>query len=222
MEKDKPKQMAIVLPEEIETYVSNHASPESALLRQIADETTAEVPMPQMLSGTLQGTLLATFSQMLRPRRILEIGTFTAYSALCLAQGLAEDGKLITIDNNKALETRVRTYLAQSPQKAQIDYRIGDALTVIDTIDDIFDLVFIDADKVNYLRYYEKTLPMVRKGGFIIADNVLWKGKVSAHKQPSDKKTQALHAFNTHLTQDKRVKNFILPIRDGLMIAQKY
>lgn len=210
------------LPEEIENYVGEHTSGESDLLKKINRDTHAHVLMPRMLSGNLQGRTLAFFSHMLRPKRILEIGTFTGYSALCLAEGLAEDGKLITVDINEELETRVRSYFEESPYKNKIEYKIGNALTVVPTLNEEWDLVFIDADKINYLAYYKLVVGQVRKGGFIIADNVLWSGKVIAKEgKKIDKDTQALLDFNDYVHADDAVENVLLPIRDGLMILRK-
>ena len=158
-------------------------------------------------------------SHMMRPERILEIGTYTGYSALCLAEGLHPNGKIITIDINEELEKRVRSYFDQSDYKAKIDYRIGDALKLIPDINETFDLVFIDADKVNYSRYYDLVFDKVKFGGFILADNVLWSGKVLA--PDPDKDTLAILAFNKKIQEDPRVENVLLPVRDGVMMVRK-
>ncbi len=205
---------------EMERYVAAHTSPESALLHRIHRETYLEVLKPRMLSGHVQGAALAAFSQMLRPRYVLEIGTYTGYSALCLAQGLQADGLLVTLDKNAELEQRVRGYFAQSVFGSQIDYRIGYAADIIPTLPHTFDLVFIDADKANYATYYTQVFEKVRPGGFFIADNVLWSGKIidpNAH----DKDTVALRDFNRMVQEDPRVENVILPIRDGLLLVRK-
>ena len=167
------------LPKEIEAYAEAHTEPESDLLRRLNRDTHAKVMRPRMLSGHLQGRLLALFSRLVRPRYILEIGTYTGYSALCLCEGLAEDGTLITLDSNEELEDFTRDVFARSEYDSQIDYRIGNALDVLPTLSGPFDLVFIDADKVNYSRYYDLILDKLNTGGIIMADNVLWSGKVA-------------------------------------------
>jgi predicted O-methyltransferase YrrM len=175
-----------------------------------------------MLSGHLQGRLLAMFSHMVRPQAVLEIGTFTGYSALCLAEGLAVEGKVYTIDINEELEELVRSYIAEAGMQQKIEYIIGNALEVISTLHVTFDIVFIDADKINYVRYYDLVFDKVRKGGYIIADNVLWSGKVVAdgNKKP-DADTQIILDYNHKIQQDTRVENILLPVRDGLLIARK-
>jgi predicted O-methyltransferase YrrM len=172
-----------------------------------------------MLSGHMQGRVLAMFSQMIRPSVILEIGTYTGYSALCLAEGLQPDGKLITIDINEELEGGVRASFKASRFHHQIDYRVGNALEIIPMLNDSFDLVFIDADKENYSRYYDLVINRVPLGGYILADNVLWSGKVLSEKP--DKDTQAIQHFNRKVHMDSRVENVLLPIRDGIMIMRK-
>ncbi|HSZ26084.1 MAG TPA: class I SAM-dependent methyltransferase [Cytophagaceae bacterium] len=208
--------------QDIENYAELHTQDESALLKRISRNTYANVLMPRMLSGKLQGRMLAAISQMIRPNRILEIGTFTGYSALCLAEGLAEGGKLITIDINEELEEMVRGFIKESDMESSIDYRIGNALTFIPAIEEQFDLVFIDADKINYTNYYKLVFDKVKKGGFILVDNVLWSGKILLQDgKKADKDTQALIDFNTLVHRDERVENVLLPIRDGLMILRK-
>lgn len=206
---------------EIESYCEQNSEPENEILFSLNRNTHAKVLNPRMLSGHLQGRLLATFSKMIKPSRILEIGTFTGYSALCLAEGLTTNGLLITIDKNEELESITRSYFDKSKYVNQIDYIIGNAMEVIDQVGSDFDLVFIDADKSNYLNYFEKTLPLVKTGGFIIADNVLWSGKVIDNTIKIDNDTQAILDFNTTVTADKRVANLLIPIRDGLMVVQK-
>jgi caffeoyl-CoA O-methyltransferase len=208
-----------LIPPDIERYCLAHTASESDLLRKINRDTHAEVLMPRMVSGHLQGRFLAMVSQMVRPHRILEIGTYTGYSALCLAEGLADAGKVVTIDINEELETRVRGYFSQSPFQYKIDYRIGKAADIIPTLSDVFDLVFIDADKENYALYYDLIVDKVRPGGLIIADNVLWSGKVLQEK--TDKDTRAIQQFNQKVHADSRVENFLLPLRDGLLIIRK-
>ncbi len=203
---------------EINQYAEEHSSPESDLLRKINRDTHAEVLMPRMLSGHLQGRFLAMISGMIQPQSILEIGTYTGYSALCLAEGLRKGGTLITLDINEELESRVRKYFEQSNGKS-IDYRIGDAAEIIPSLPGPFDLVWIDADKKNYTLYYDLVLDKVSSGGFILADNVLWSGKVLSDKP--DKDTRAIMNFNDKIQADHRVKNVLLPVRDGIMMIQK-
>jgi len=207
------------LPDDIADYIEAHTSQESDLLKKINRETHAKVMMPRMLSGQLQGRYLSMISHLLKPKNILEIGTYTGYSAICLAEGLAEDGKLTTLDINEELETRVRDYFQQAGLSEKIDYRIGNALTIIPTIDQQFDLVFIDADKENYSKYYDLVFDKVKVGGVILADNVLWSGKIT--KPKPDKDTRALLEFNAKVTNDTRVENVLLPLRDGIMMIRK-
>ncbi|WP_426291793.1 O-methyltransferase [Dyadobacter endophyticus] len=209
------------LVEEIEEYSAAHTEEENALLKSLNRDTHANVLSPRMLSGHVQGRFLSMVSRMIRPDRILEIGTYTGYSGICFCEGLNPGGKLVTIDVNEELETFTRRYFDQTPFKDQIDYRIGNALDIIPTLTDTFDLVFIDADKINYSSYFNLCLEKVRKGGFLIADNVLWSGKVVEPLKKVDKDTQALLDFNRMVHEDPRVSNILLPIRDGLMILQK-
>ena len=206
----------------IQAYAEQHTEAACPLLAQIDEETHAHVPMPQMLAGHLQGRVLAALSHMLQPARILEIGTYTGYSALCLAEGLQPGGILHTIDNNAVLAATAKRYFEQAGRAHQIQYHLGQAAAIIPQLDEIFDLVYIDADKKNYTRYYALVLDRVRPGGFIIADNVLWGGKVLPENAPSaDKRTQAMITFNAQVHRDPRVANVLLPIRDGLMILRK-
>jgi predicted O-methyltransferase YrrM len=206
---------------EIEDYALNHTKPESELLKKLNRETHAKIMMPRMLSGHLQGRLLSMLSNMIKPEYILEIGTYTGYSALCLAEGLIANGKLITIDINEEIEKFTRSFFEQSEFKNKIEYYIGNALSIIPTINHPFDIVFIDADKENYAAYYDLVFDKVKKGGYIIADNVLWSGKVLIDNSKLDKDTKAIKAFNDKIQEDKRVENILLPIRDGLMICRK-
>jgi caffeoyl-CoA O-methyltransferase len=207
------------LEQEVLNYSEAHSSPEMTVLQQISRETYAKILLPQMLSGHLQGNILSTFSRMIQAKRMLEIGTFTAYSAICLAQGLAEGGELHTIESNEELEVYIRKHIKAADLEGVIRLHIGPAAQIIPTLDMVFDLVFIDADKLNYLLYYELVLPKVRKGGFIIADNVLWSGKVLTDAK--DKDTMALKRFNQYVRADERVFNTLFPLRDGLMVIQK-
>ncbi|MEQ8423177.1 MAG: O-methyltransferase [Cyclobacteriaceae bacterium] len=207
------------LDEKIQRYVEAHTTDESAILKKINRETHLSVLMPRMLSGHLQGRVLALLSKMIKPRMILEIGTYTGYSAICMAEGLSEDGKLITIDINEELEERVRQYFEEAGLTSKIDYRIGEATRIIPTLSDSFDLVFIDADKANYSVYFDLVIDKVARGGFILADNVLWSGKILDSKP--DKDTRAIIEFNAKVNADPRVENVLLPIRDGIMVLRK-
>ena len=208
------------LPQHISKYSENHTQAESELLRNLNRETHANILKPRMLSGHFQGRFLAMWSKIMKPKLILEIGTYTGYSALCLAEGLAPNGKLITIEVNEELEKIANKYFQQSDFAKQIEQRIGDAEEIIPTIPNEIDLVFIDADKKSCEKYYNLVIEKLRKGGIIIADNVLWSGKV-AEEGKIDKDTQTLIEFNAMVNNDNRVENLLLPIRDGLMIARK-
>ena len=205
---------------EIEQYAEAHTTPESALLAKIARDTYLEVLQPRMLSGHLQGRVLSMLSKMIRPNAVLEIGTYTGYSALCLAEGLTEDGILLTIDKNIELYDRANAYFSESEFASKIKMLKGNALVVVPELEQKWDLVFIDADKENYQKYYDLTLPKLNKGGFIIADNVLWSGKV-VDANENDVDTTALRSFNTSLIEDNRVEVLMLPIRDGLTVVRK-
>ncbi len=205
---------------ELQAYVSAHSSEASVLLEKIDRQTHLEVLQPRMLSGHFQGRVLSMIAKLLCPQTILEIGTYTGYSALCLAEGLQPEGKLLTIDVNEELEQRVRSYFASSDFSKQIEYKIGDAAQIIPLLDLMFDLIFIDADKQQYPLYYEQALDKLKPGGFILIDNVLWSGKVldAAHQ---DKDTVLLRALNQKISQDTRVEKVLLPIRDGLYLIRK-
>ena len=206
--------------ERVEEYSMLHTTEESELLNKIDRETHLEVLRPRMLSGHFQGRLLSMLSKMISPYRILEIGTYTGYSAICLAEGLTEDGKLYTIDINEELEDRVRQYFLESKYNQQIDLIIGDALNLIPRLNESWDIVFIDADKKNYTKYFNMVVASVKSGGYIIADNVLWSGKV-VEKDHLDEDTLALRVFNDTLSKDPRFEVVLLPVRDGLLIARK-
>jgi predicted O-methyltransferase YrrM len=209
------------LPEHISNYSEAHTSKESELLYQLNRETHINVLQPRMLSGHLQGRTLSMLSKLMQPTNILEIGTYTGYSALCLAEGLAEKGTLHTIDINEELESISNKYFKSSPFSNQIIQHIGNALDIIPKLDVEFDLVFIDADKENYLNYYNLLIEKLKSGTVIIADNVLWSGKVIEEAKPKDIETIALQQFNTAIQNDDRVENILFPIRDGLMIIRK-
>lgn len=211
-----------MLSTELEKYLENHSSPVNELLVELRRETYQKTTQPHMLSGDYQGQFLSIISRLIQPKTILEIGTFTGYSALCLAEGMAKNGKLITIDRNEELMYFPKKYFDQSPYADQIDFKIGNALDVLDELkDEIYDLVFIDADKSNYINYYEKVIGQVRKGGVLLVDNVLWYGKVLEEAKPNDKDTQVLKEFNDKIAKDDRVEVVILPIRDGISLIRK-
>jgi len=205
----------------LEEYISDHSSPENEVLEAITRDTYVHILNPHMLSGHVQGRALAMISHMIRPKRILELGTFTGYSALCLAEGLAEGGKLVTIEHNDELEETIRRNLSRSPLADRIELLIGDCKLVIGDLEGPFDLVFIDADKREYCAYLEAVYPLVPVGGFILADNTLWDGHIIDPVYDKDKQTQGLRAFNDKLKEDDRFEQVILPVRDGLTIIRK-
>ena len=217
-------------------YIEQHSSPENAVLQQITRSTHLEVINPRMLSGHVQGRVLSMISKMIRPNRILELGTFTGYSALCLAEGLTEDGRLVTLEHNDEMESSIRRNFALSPLGEKIELVIGDAKETLenfelrikdlelDAVNDRgkqFDLVFIDADKKEYCDYLDLVLPLVREGGWILADNTLWDGHIVDSAYDKDKQTIGLRAFNDKVAQDERLEKVILPLRDGLTIIRK-
>lgn len=205
----------------LEEYISTHSTPENDILASITRETHLHVLNPHMLSGHVQGRVLSMISHMLRPKHILELGTFTGYSALCLAEGLEEGGKLVTIEHNDELEEMIRRNFARSPLGERIELRIGDCILEIEKLEGPFDLVFMDADKREYCAYLEAVYPLVPIGGFILADNTLWDGHVIDPAYDKDKQTLGLRAFNDKLKEDDRFEQVILPLRDGLTIIRK-
>ena len=205
----------------LEEYISSHSTPENAALEAITRDTYVHILNPHMLSGHVQGRVLSMISHMIRPQRILELGTFTGYSALCLAEGLAEGGKVVTIEHNDELEETIRRNLSRSPLSDRIELRIGDCKLEIGNLHDSFDLVFIDADKREYCAYLELVYPLVPIGGFILADNTLWDGHIIDPAYDKDKQTLGLRAFNDQIKEDDRFEQVILPIRDGLTIIRK-
>jgi len=209
------------IPEEIEKYALQHTQSESKLLADLNRETHLKVLTPRMLSGHLQGRILSMLSKIIQPNFILEIGTYTGYSAICLSEGLTENGKLITIDNNEELKPILEKYLLKSPKANQIEILFGDATKIIPEINNELDLVFIDADKENYSNYYDLTIDKLRSGGVILADNVLWSGKVVKAVKENDRSTRALQQFNEKVNNDDRVENLLLPVRDGIMMIRK-
>lgn len=205
--------------EDLKNYLLKYCDPEDELLATIDRETNLKVSMPRMLSGHYQGRVLSMFSNMIRPARILEVGTFTGYATLCLAEGLTENGVIYTIDVNAELEDMVRANFAKSPYKSKIVYHLGDAIKIIPEIKEVFDIVFIDADKKNNGTYYAMVIDKIRSGGIIIVDNVLWSGKV--FEEQIDQNTALITKFNKMVAQDQRVEKLILPVRDGLFIIRK-
>jgi len=205
--------------EKLSAYSEAFSQKESDLLKELNRETNLKISSPRMLSGHIQGRLLSFLSKIKQPQNILEIGTYTGYSALCLAEGLTENGKLITIDPNEETNLFAQKYIDRSAFKNKIELITGQAHTIIPTLPQKFDLVFIDADKKNYAWYYELVIDKVNKGGLIIADNVLWSGKVIEKQKDTD--TQAIHDFNHKIQNDERIENLLLPVRDGLMLMRK-
>jgi len=203
-----------------EDYAARFTTRTDSLLQEIEKYTLENHPHANMLSGPIQGKLLEMISNMIKPKRILEIGTFTGYSALCLAKGLSPDGQLHTIDIRKEDADIARNYFSKSLYTKQIILHLGNALDIIPTLNEAWDLIFIDADKVNYINYYELTLPLLKKGGFILADNVLFHGAV-LEENITGKNAKAIHVFNEHLENDTRIQHVLLTVRDGLMLMQK-
>jgi len=208
-----------MITEELQNLLLQYCEPESELLQRINRETNLKVLLPRMLSGHYQGRVLSMLSKLVNPKRILEVGTFTGYATLCLAEGLQPDGKLYTLDINVELEDMVRRNLADSAYEKQIVYLLGDAMENIPQLDEVFDLVFIDADKKNNGSYYDLVIDKVRPGGLIIVDNVLWSGKVLSNQQ--DKDTKNIITFNDKIAKDTQVEKLILPVRDGLSVIRK-
>jgi caffeoyl-CoA O-methyltransferase len=208
------------LPEEIDNYVVNHSQQEPEILQELSKETWQKVLNPRMLSGAFQGRVLSMISKLTRPTSILEIGTYTGYSALCLAEGMSSEGKIITIDKNEELETLQNKYFEKSGYRNQIEQRVGNAVNIIPKIDRKFDLVFIDADKSNYINYFHLIIDKMNSGGIILSDNVLWSGKIVEALDPKDIDTTVLLAYNKLLNSDDRIETVLLPIRDGLTISR--
>ena len=205
----------------INAYAERHTSPESDILKELNRVTNAKVLMPRMLSGHLQGRVLSMMAHMIRPKQVLEIGTYTGYSAICFAEGLQDGGIIHTIDINDELTPLVKNYVEKSGMSERIKIHVGNALEIIPTLPGPFDLVFIDADKVNYSRYYDLVFEKVSPGGYLLADNVLWSGKVLNEPSKMDKDTTAIHAFNEKVMQDNRVEQILLPVRDGILVMRK-
>ena len=206
---------------EIEHYALEHTEEESILLNELNRQTHLNILQPRMLSGHLQGRILSFLSQSIQPKVILEIGTYTGYSALCMAEGLQNDGVLYTIDINKELAPFAQQYFNKSAHKKLIKMMVGNALEIIPKLNFNWDLVFIDADKENYSNYFDSVIERLNKGGMIIADNVLWSGKVTRPTSRNDIETKALKSFNEKVHADCRVSNVLMPVRDGMMIMIK-
>jgi len=208
------------LPENIDQYASDHSQKEPELLQELFNETWQKALVPRMISGHFQGRVLAMISKLIQPKCILEIGTYTGYSALCLAEGMKENGLLHTIDHNEELYDFQRKYFDRSDFKGQIKQYVGEGLDIMKDIDGPFDLVFIDADKSNYINYFKAVIDKMNSGGVILSDNVLWSGKVTENPNPKDEDTIALIAYNKVLNEDERLETVLLPIRDGLTISR--
>jgi predicted O-methyltransferase YrrM len=206
--------------EDLENYVANHSENEPELLARLNKETHQKILQPRMLSGHFQGRVLSMLSKLICPKNILEIGTYTGYAALCLAEGLTENGELDTIDNNEELVDFQKKFFDLSPWANQIYQHLGNALDIIPSLNKKFDLVFIDADKENYINYFNMIVPMMNKGGIILSDNVLWSGKVLEEVKGNDKSTKILLEYNLLLKNDPRVETVLLPIRDGLTVSR--
>lgn len=206
--------------EELEQYIEKHSANEPELLQQLNKETYQKILQPRMLSGHFQGRVLSMLSKILNPKHILELGTYTGYATLCLAEGLATNGTIDTIDINEELEDIQQKYFSASAFKDQIIQHVGNALDIVPTLNKKFDLVFIDADKENYINYWNLIVPMMNKGGIILSDNVLWSGKVLEDVQKNDKSTPILLKYNKIVNEDPRVETVLLPLRDGLTVSR--
>lgn len=206
--------------QELEDYVSHHSENEPALLAALNRETHQKILLPRMLSGHFQGRVLSMLSKLIRPVNILEIGTYTGYATLCLCEGLQENGTVDTIDINEELMDFQKKYFDLSEWRGRIFQHLGDATEIIPNLNKKYDLVFIDADKENYLNYFEIILPKMNKGGIILSDNVLWSGKVLETPNPKDLSTNVLLEYNKKLKEDPRVETVLLPIRDGLTVSR--
>ncbi len=211
----------LTLPRDLEHYIETHSTAEDPVLEELSRRTWWETIYPQMMSGPLQGKLLEFISRMIAPERILEIGTFTGYSAICLARGLRDHGKLITIENNDELLDISAEFFEKAGLTDRIELHHGNALEIIPSLEGPFDLVFIDAEKTEYVDYYKTVIGKVRSGGFVLVDNVLWDGKVTAHPGNMDAETRGIHRFNETVRKDSAVEQIILPLRDGIMMVRK-
>ncbi|HRG17934.1 MAG TPA: O-methyltransferase [Flavobacterium lutivivi] len=208
------------LSEELENYVAQHSQSEPELLAKLNRETHQKILQPRMLSGHFQGRVLSMLSKIIAPKNILEVGTYTGYATLCLAEGLSENGTIDTVDNNEELFDFQKKYFEQSAWKNQIVQHLGNALEIIPALNKKYDLVFIDADKENYINYFQMIVPMMNKGGIILSDNVLWSGKILGEVKANDKSTKTLLEYNKLVNEDERVETVLLPIRDGLTVTR--
>ncbi len=209
------------LPDHIEAYALEHSSQESEVLKKLNRETHARILRPRMLSGHLLGRFLAFMSRMLKPMRVLELGTYTGYSAICMAEGLQPDGKIDTIDHNRELEVFAAQYFEQAGIQDRVNQHMGEALDIIPGLRGPYDLVFMDADKTNYQRYFDMIYPKMRKGAVLLADNVLWSGKVLEEAYQDDEETFGIIQFNNHIKGHPGVQHLLLPVRDGVMLVEK-
>lgn len=205
----------------LEDYIGTHTQAESELLDKLNRDTHLKVLMPRMLSGHVQGRVLSAISHMIRPKYVVEIGTYTGYSALCMAEGVQDGGKIVTVDNNEELKPMHEEFIHSSDFSDKIDIRYGNAMEIIPTLEEGIDVVFIDADKENYSNYFDLVIDKVRPGGFILADNVLWSGKVIQEVKENDSSTKGIIAFNKKVHEDDRVENALFPVRDGIMVLRK-
>lgn len=206
---------------ELEDYILKHTEPESELLNELYRQTNLKMIRPRMLSGHLQGRILSMISKMINPKNILEIGTFTGYSAICLSEGLTKNGKLVSIEIDDEFAEFALNYFKKANLEHKIELIVGDAIEIINVLDQKFDLVFIDGDKKQYTKYYNLALQKIEPGGYIIADNVLWSGKVIEPIEKNDFDTKAILDFNEKISSDNRVENVLFPVRDGLMVIRK-
>ena len=209
------------LDKKLDDYVVAHTEPENEVLEELNRQTHLQVLIPRMLAGHYQGRVLSMLSHMIKPKSVLEIGTYTGYSAICFAEGMPENGIIHTIDLNEELESFQNKYFEKSGYRNKIVQHIGNAIEIIPALEGNFDLVYIDADKENYCKYFDLVIDRVKPGGYIIADNVLWSGKVIEPLDPADEETRMLLEYNKKVQEDDRVQNVLLPIRDGLMVARK-
>ncbi|MDD3280650.1 MAG: O-methyltransferase [Bacteroidales bacterium] len=213
--------MFTLIPEDIEAYCESHSTQPDSVLQELYRETNLKTVRPRMISGHSQGLFLEMISRLIRPKRVLELGTFTAYTTICLAKGLDKNGRIYTIEENPELSPIITKYLKKEKISSKTKLLIGNALTLIPSLHEYWDIIYIDADKINYLNYYKMLLPLLNNNGIILVDNVLWGGKISKEIKHSDKDTKAISAFNEYVQNDKGVRNLLLPLRDGMMMIQK-
>lgn len=210
-----------MIDKQLEEYIEKHTTPEDEVLYDLNRQTHLKAIKPRMLSGHVQGVFLKMVSQMIQPKSVLEIGTYTGYSAICLADGIPSGGKLITIEQDIELEDFIKNYVRKAGKQSVIDIKIGNALEKVDELEGPFDLIFIDAEKKDYLTYYKKIKPKLAPGGFLMADNALWSGKVIEQSAGNDPETAGVKVFNEYVQHDAEVENVLLPLRDGIMVVRK-